>query len=229
MATKTETTTLNASARESSTSRATRRLRREGRVPGVLYGLDKDPVSFSVDARDLRIALHGHGAVLDVTVGSSTEPAVLKDVHIHPVRGEYIHIDLLRVDLDVKITATVSIELTGGDEAPGVVSGGILDHVTREIEIEALPSDIPESISFDVSTLEIGDTVLLQALTAPAGVSFTLDETVLATVVPPTLEPTDDETETETEVVGEGGEDAEASGDDAAEESGDDAGSGDGE
>src|SRR3954469_12270619 len=99
MAAKSESTSLSIDPRESTNSRATRRLRREGRVPGVLYGLGEDPLCFSVDARELRHALHGSGAVLELTGdGDSKTAAVLKDAQRHPVRGEVLHVDLLRVD-----------------------------------------------------------------------------------------------------------------------------------
>src|SRR4051812_43624441 len=100
MAVRTQSTSLTISPRESSNSRATRRLRREGRVPGVLYGRGEAPLSFSVDARELRHALHAAGAVLELSGdGESATAAVLKDAQRHPVRGQVLHIDLLRVDL----------------------------------------------------------------------------------------------------------------------------------
>jgi len=235
MATKTDTTRLEISARETGSSRATRRLRREGLVPGVLYGRGQDPVTFSVDARDLRHALAGAGAVLEVAIDGETTPAVLKSSDRHPVRGEFLHVDLLRVDLNKPIGAAVPIELIGGDEAPGVVEGGILEHVTREVNIEALPSDIPESITLDVSGMSIGDTILQSALQAPAGVTIVVaedaDDHVIATLTAPRLveeETTDEELETETEVVGEGGEGAEAAAE-GEEPGGGDESSGDGE
>jgi large subunit ribosomal protein L25 len=108
-------------------SRATRRLRRSGQVPGVLYGGEGEPVSFTVDARELRHALAASGAVLDLELDGTSTPAVLKDAQYHPVRGETMHVDLFRVRLDVAIHATVSVELTGADDAPGVIAGGVLD------------------------------------------------------------------------------------------------------
>jgi large subunit ribosomal protein L25 len=203
-------------------SRATRRLRRSGQVPGVLYGGEGEPVSFTVDARELRHALAARGAVLDLQIDGSTQPAVLKDAQYHPVRGETMHIDLLRVRLDVAIHATVPVELTGGEEAPGVVEGGVLDQVTREVNVEALPTDIPEVITYDVSGLQINDTVYLSALSAPRGVTLLdeLEETVLATLSPPNVdveaeEEAEEAIEQETGVVGEG-EDEAAEGDDSA-------------
>src|SRR5262245_5238432 len=120
---KTETTTLAIEAREAAHSRETRRLRRSGRVPGVLYGLDQDPKPFSADARELRHALHGAGAVIELDDGSTTTAAVLKDAQRHPVRGEVMHVDMLRVDLNKPIQAPVPVHLVGGDGAPGVREG----------------------------------------------------------------------------------------------------------
>lgn len=195
--------------RESSHSRATRRLRREGRVPGVLYGHGEDPVAFSVDARELRHALHGAGAVLELTGdGTGSTAAVLKDSQRHPVRGDVIHVDLLRVDLDKPIHASVPLHLVGGEEAPGVKEGGVLEHVTRELNIEALPNEIPDAIDFDVSAMDINDTATLAQVTAPAGVTLLDDpETTIVSLSPPRLElEPEEEIETETGLVGEDGE-----------------------
>src|SRR3954454_15886616 len=140
-----ENTQLDVHARAAAHSRETRRLRRSGQVPGVLYGGGEGPVSFTVAERTLRHALAAQGAVLELSIdGGPGTPAVLKDAQRHPVRNELMHVDLLRVDLNVAIQASVTVELIGGDEAPGIVEGGILEHVTREISIEALPNEIPE-------------------------------------------------------------------------------------
>ena len=212
---KSQSTSLSIEPRESAHSRETRRLRREGRVPGVLYGLDKDPVVFSVDARELRHALHGSGAVLEL---SGEGPAMLKDAQRHPVRGEIMHIDLLRVDLNQPIQSPVPLHLVGAEDAPGTRDGGVLEHVTREVNVEALPSEIPEFLDFDVSTMEINDTFTLEHLTAPQGVTILDDpETVIANLAPPRLEvETDDEIETETGLVGEGAGEEEGSDEDAS-------------
>ena len=201
-------------------SRATRRLRRSGQVPGVLYGGEGEPVSFTVDARELRHALAATGAVLDLELEGTSTPAVLKDAQYHPVRGETMHVDLFRVRLDVAIHATVSVELTGADEAPGVVAGGVLDQITREVNVEALPNDIPETIEFDVSKMEINDTLYLSSLAAPKGVTLLddLEETTLVTLSPPNVdveaeEEAEEAIEQETGVVGEGEGDEEAAAD----------------
>jgi large subunit ribosomal protein L25 len=212
-----ESTALNAELRASAHSRATRRLRREGRVPGVLYGMGSDPQPFSVDARELRHALAGHGAVLDVALDGKTTSAVLKDSQLDPVRGEILHVDLLRVDLNKPIESPVALHLVGAEEAPGVKEGGILEQVTREITVEALPNDIPEYIEHDVSHMEMLGTELLSAVTAPAGVTFKddLEETVIASITPPRVEEEPEEIEEETGVVGEGEGEAEGEGEDA--------------
>src|SRR4051795_5382641 len=199
-------TRLNAQPRTVDGSRSARRLRREGRVPGVLYGGTGDAVAFDVDARELRHALHGKGAVLEVVVGDETTPAVLKDSQRHPVRGETMHIDLLRVRLDVAIQAAVVLDLVGVEEAPGVKEGGVLEQPMRELNVEALPTEIPETIEFDASGLQAGATVTLAEISAPGNVKLIDDpETVVATITAPRLEvEADEEIETETEVVGEG-------------------------
>jgi large subunit ribosomal protein L25 len=171
--------------------------------------------------------------VLEVSLdGGSPSPAVLKEAQRHPVRGNTIHVDLIRVRLDVAIQASVAIELTGGEDAPGVKEGGVLEHVSHTIMVEALPTAIPESISHDVSEMVIGDTLLASALVAPGDVTLLgeLDEIVIATLSPPRLRlEEEEEIETETELVGdgEGGEgegeaQAEGSADDSSAESGSD-------
>lgn len=220
-------TTLQVSARDPQGSRQARRLRRSGRVPGVLYGGDGEPLSFDVDARELRLALAASGAVMDLSVdGAGATPVVVKEAQRDAVRGDTVHIDLLRVRLDREIGAVVPLELSGADEAPGVKQGGVLEHVTREVNIEALPTTIPEAIVHDVSAMEIGETITLAAVSPPAGVKL-LDEqeTVIATLSPPRLQSeAAQEIESETELVGEGGE---SSGE--AESSGAQEGSGGGE
>jgi large subunit ribosomal protein L25 len=218
MAARTQSTSLSIEPRGASHSRATRRLRREGRVPGVLYGRGDEPLAFSVDARELRHALHGAGAVLELTGdGTGTTAAVLKDAQRHPVRGEVMHVDFLRVDLNQPIQAMVALHLVGAEEAPGVREGGVLEHVARELSVEALPSELPDAIEFDVSGMDINDTATVEQVTAPAGVTLLDDpETVVASLTPPRLEiEPEEDIETEVGVVGEGAGEAEGSADDA--------------
>jgi large subunit ribosomal protein L25 len=213
MAATTDTATLAVISRTAEGSRSARRLRRAGQVPGVIYGGGAEPRLFAVDARILRNTLAHSGAILEVAVdGSAPGPVLVKDVQRHPVRGEAVHVDLLRVDMTVAIQTTVTLELTGADKAPGVVEGGVLSQGVIELNIEALPGDIPDSIVFDVSGLEMNANATLSELTPPPGVKLLddPDETVLATITPPTQEPVEEEIETETELVGEEGAAAEA-------------------
>lgn len=180
-----------------------RRLRRQGVVPGVLYGREA-PISISIAERDLRAALTTRGglnAVLDVVVeGGKTHSSVLKEYQQDPVRGLITHVDLQEVRLDQPIHATVPLELHG--EPVGVKEGGILSQVTNELNVEALPMEVPEHLEIDVSGMQIGDTLRLSALPVTEGVTLLddLEQTVLATVTQPRAE---DEPET-VEVVAEG-------------------------
>ena len=204
----TDSSPLPLTARDPEGSRSARRLRREGNVPGVIYGGGDEPQHFAVDARTLRNKLAHAGQVIEVAIdGGSNANVLIKDVQRHPVRGEAVHVDLLRVRMDVAIHATVPIEFVGSDEAPGVTEGGIFNQELREVNIEALPGDIPDSIVHDVSGLVMNETITLDVLTAPAGVTLLDDtEVVIATITPPTLEPVEEEIETETALVGEDGE-----------------------
>ncbi len=206
--TSSKTTALKVALREPGGSRSARRLRRDGNVPGVVYGGGQDAVAFQVEARALRNALAHAGAVLDLSIdGASASPVVLKQLDRHPVSGLTMHLDLLRVRLDQAIQATVALELIGEEDSPGVKEGGVLEHVMRELTIEALPNDIPDSLKHDVSQMQIGDTLTLEALVGTATVKLLDDpETVIATLTPPRLQVEDtDEIEQETAVVGEAG------------------------
>jgi large subunit ribosomal protein L25 len=203
--------TLDVEDRPERGTRAAKRLRAEGYVPGVVYGgKDGECTSFKVNWRDLRQVLAG-SALIDLKVGGKTRPVIVKDQQQHPVREELLHIDLLEVRLDEKIQTQVSVHLEGSEEAPGIKEGGVLEHVTHQLNIEALPTDIPEAIHVDVSGLEIAATMHLSEISPPAGVTFLDDpeETILATVVVPT-EVEEPEIEEETVLVGEDGEPIEA-------------------
>ncbi len=212
-------------------SREARRLRRSGQVPGILYGASHpDPVSLKVGAIELRRLLAEGAALFDIKIGSDKSvPAILKDRQDHPVRGDVMHVDFLEVDLKEKIHATVMVELEGNEDSPGVKEGGVLDLATRELNIEALPTDIPDVIVVDVSAMDMGDTLTLASVPAPEGVEFLddLEETVVATVILPTVEEEPEEVEEETELVGEDGEPVEGEGaaeGESSEESGEDSG-----
>jgi large subunit ribosomal protein L25 len=211
--------TLNVEPREAEGSRATRRLRREGSVPGVVYGGGEDSRGFRADAHELERLLHSGAAVFDLKLGGDAIPVIVKDQQLHPVRSHVMHIDMLRVNLKVAIATTVLVEVHGAEEAPGVKEGGVLEQVTRELNIEALPGDIPERIDVDVSDLEAAGTRMLSELTPPNGVTFLDDpeETVIATITIPTEVPEEPEIEEETELVAEGEAAASEEGEAAAE------------
>lgn len=205
-------TLLSLEPRDERGSRANRRLRRQGLVPGVIYGVGNDSVSFKVDARRLRAVLTEGHALFDVEVdGGGAQPVIVKDQQRHPVRGHVYHLDLLRVRLDEKIQATVALELEGVEEAPGVKEGGVLEHVTREVTIEALPTDIPDRIVADVSGMGIAETLMLSSLAAQADIEILgdLDEIVVATITAPSEIVEEEEIEEEAGLVGEEGEVAE--------------------
>jgi large subunit ribosomal protein L25 len=188
--------------RESRGSADSRRLRREGLIPGVLYGRGKNPHPFCVPERDLRKALTGPAglhAILDVVLDGqkTTHSSILKDYQQDVLSGRLTHIDLQEVRLDQPIQAQVVIELVG--ESAGTKEGGVLSQVSREVTVEALPLEVPERIEVDISAMQMGDTLRLADVPAPEGVTFLDDpeETVLATVTVPTKEVEPEPTEEE--------------------------------
>jgi large subunit ribosomal protein L25 len=219
--------TLKVAPRAEFGSRSSRRLRGEGLVPGVVYGGGAEARAFQVAEREVRTVLAGGQALFDLELeGSKAVPVVVKEQQHHPVRGSLQHIDLQEVKLDEEIQAEVAIELEGAEVAPGVKGGGVLEHVTREITVEALPTEIPERLVADVSAMEINDTLQLSAVPVPTGVKFVaddLEEVTIATLSPPRVEEEPEpEVEEEAELVGEegeapaaeeGGEEAEGGGD----------------
>jgi large subunit ribosomal protein L25 len=201
--------TLKVTQRDTFGSRATRRLRRDGLVPGIVYGQGGEARPFQVSARELRVLLTEGHTLLDLELdGSKAVPVVIKEQQHHPVRGDVMHLDFLEVRLDEEIQAEVPIELEGADQAPGVREGGVLEHVGREITVEALPTEIPERITVDVSEMDINDTINLSTVRAPSGVKFMVDEPeefTIATLSPPRIEEEPEpELEEEAELVGEG-------------------------
>jgi large subunit ribosomal protein L25 len=171
-----------------------RRLRKQGFIPGVLYG-KTSAHPFAVGERELRAALTGPSglhAVLDVVLEGQTSPhpSILKEYQRDPIRGHVRHIDLQEVRLDVAIHATVNVHLHGAEDAPGVREGGVMNQPTTTLNIEALPMEVPESIEADVSKLEMGEALRLNEIPKLEGVVFLddLDETVIATISAPTVE-----------------------------------------
>jgi large subunit ribosomal protein L25 len=180
------------SAREEKGSRESRRLRKQGLVPGVLYGKATPSQAISVEERELRRALTGDAglhAILDVVVdGAGTaHPSVLKDYQLDALRGRITHVDLQEVPLDQPIQTTVAVALVG--DSPGARAGGVLSQVAREVQVEALPMEIPEHIELDVSGLELNATARVADLPQLPGVTYVDDpDLVVATVTAPTRE-----------------------------------------
>ena len=234
-----ERTKLVVTQREGLGSAESRRLRKEGLVPGVLYG-NGEPVAICIAERELRRALTGAGglhSILDVEIDGKgkAHASILKEYQVDPVRGGVTHVDLNEVRLDQPITASVSVQLMGGEDAPGVREGGVLSQPLREVTVEALPLEMPEHLLLDVSGMEIGGTLRISDLTAPEGATLLDDpEMVVATVTAPTKvvepEPTEEELaamEAEAEAAegdeGEEGEAAEGGAEPETEASGDEA------
>jgi large subunit ribosomal protein L25 len=185
-----ERVTLDVKDREARGSAESRRLRTHGLIPGVLYGSGKKAHPFCVEERELRRVLtgeHGLHAILDVVFDGQKTPhhAVLKDYQLDPTRARLLHIDLHEVRLDQPIHAQVVVELVG--ESEGMKEGGVLTQVTREVNVEALPMEVPDRLELDISSMAIGDSMRLSDLRVPDGATLLDDpETVLATVTPPT-------------------------------------------
>ncbi len=208
---------LIADLRTETGSRPAGRLRRSGLVPAVVYGLDLGSVSVTVPARDLaHILAGGVNTVITLRVDGTDQLTLARQVQRHPVRGEYMHVDFVRVSADVAVIAEVPLHLTG--EAEGVKSGGLLDQQLFSISVEAKPADIPGSLEHDVSALVIGDQLHVRELAVPAGVVLQndADELVAQVVAPRGAAPGEGEGEGEGEAAegaapaGEGGEGGEA-------------------
>lgn len=178
--------TLVVQPREKLGSRETRRLRRNGQIPGVLYG-NGEPRAFSVDHLELRRVLtggHGLNQILDVVLEGRAKPhhAILKEYQLDPIRSTLTHVDLHEVRLDRPIQTPVAIELLG--TPVGVTMGGLLQQILREAQVEALPGSIPDRLELDISALEIGDALRVSDLDVPAGVTLLDDaDAIVASVV----------------------------------------------
>ena len=187
-----ETLEIQAEAREVDSKRQARRLRRAGKIPGILYGPKTPPISLELNKREFSSRVAGlEGSHLVRLKSSSTalaaKVALVKDMQYHPITGDVIHTDLYEVDLTAKIQVHVPLHFVG--KAEGVVRGGILQPIVREIEVECLPMDIPEFFNVEVSALDIGDAVHIEEVQMPEGVTAIYETNfALVTVVPPSVE-----------------------------------------
>lgn len=187
-----ETLEIKADPREKGSKNSARRLRRNGKIPAILYGPKTQSVPLQVDKKDFstRVAvLEGsHLVRLKSSDPSLTEKvALVKDMQFHPISGDVIHTDLYEVDLAARITVRVPLRFIG--KAAGVVRGGILQPIVREVEVECLPLDIPNSFNVDVSALDIGDSIHVEDIPMPEGVTAVYESNyAVVTVVTPTVE-----------------------------------------
>jgi large subunit ribosomal protein L25 len=166
---------VNAEARQDEGKGASRRLRREGKVPAVLYGGNSAAESLAVSANELKNNLKVeafYSAIITLSINGSQQQVVLKDLQRHPARSdEILHLDLYRILADKLLRRNVPLHFTGSDVAPGVkLEGGMLEHLMNEVEVECLPKDLPEYIEVNVSEMKINDTLHLAQLALPAGV-----------------------------------------------------------
>lgn len=182
--------TLEAQQRSETGKGAARSLRRQGYVPGVIYGHDEETRLCQIESKQLEKLLTSisyESTLIDLKV-DGREPAsvLIREVQVHPYRPEVLHIDFLAVRKGEKVKLDVPIRLIG--VAPGVKEGGIMEYARHEVEIRCLPSQIPESLECDISSLEIGDSVTVADLRAPKGVEILEDaNATIAAVVPPTV------------------------------------------
>jgi large subunit ribosomal protein L25 len=176
---------LTAESRSDRGSGAAGRLRRAGRLPAVVYGLGGESTAVTVATHDLdKILAHGVNTLITLRLGNDDQLTLARQVQRHPVRGELVHVDFIRVRTDVAITAEVALHLIG--EAEGAKSGGVVDQQLFSLHIEAMPQNIPTGIELDISALEIGDHLRVSDLTLPDGVVTDVDpDTLVVTVAAP--------------------------------------------
>ncbi|WP_018948033.1 50S ribosomal protein L25/general stress protein Ctc [Thioalkalivibrio sp. ALMg11] len=226
--------TIEAEKRDEQGSSASRRLRRAGKLPAILYGADKDAVSITLDHNAMvhnlkEDAFYSH--ILSVKLGGKTEKAILRDVQRHPFKPTIYHVDLMRVSANQPIRVSVPLHFHNEEECKGVkLGGGMVSRMINELEVECLPGDLPESIDLDVIELDVGDTVHISELKLPEGVQSVAlmhgeeyDYAVVSVLLPRSAKAEEEELEGEA-AEAEGGEEAEG-GDEAA--SGDESESGD--
>ena len=167
---------LNAEPRSDTRKGASRRLRRTGKVPGIIYGAGKDPEMIMALQNELEQHLENeafYSHVLTVNLPKGKQKVVLKDVQRHPAKPFVLHFDLLRVKMSEKIRMQVPLHFIGEDIAPGAKEGGVIAHHESSIEVFCLPGDLPEFIDVDVSAMEIGDFIRLSEIVLPSGVEAT--------------------------------------------------------
>ena len=179
---------------------ASRRLRRESKVPGVLYGAGKDAMAIELDHKDLWFKLKMeafHASILDLEVGPEKAQVLLRDYQMHPFKPLILHVDFQRVAADRKIHMKVPLHFVNAEVSPGVkVAGGLVQHVMNELEVSCLPKDLPEFLEVDLASLQAGHSLHVSALTLPAGVTAIVakgEDPTVATIVIPKVMTADEE------------------------------------
>ena len=192
---------ISARKREMQGTGPARRMRRMGRVPGVLYGGDKNPVNLELDHKDLYQNLRNekfHASILTLDLGGAKEQVLLRSVSMHPFRPQVQHIDFQRVSKDRKIHMKVPLHFVNAEKSPGVKEqGGVVSHVLNELDIVCFPDDLPEFVEVDLSNLAVGKSLHARELALPKGVELSMhkgEDPVVATVVVPTLITEEEET-----------------------------------
>ena len=220
-------TNLKAIVREGIGSSESRRLRKDGNIPAVVYGLGMDPLSVAVNAREFRNALKteaGTNVIINLEVGSDNYTALAREIQKHPYRDEYLHIDLIQIDLTKTVEADVQIEFVG--IPVGVKEeGGLVQTINSSISISALPTNIPTSIELDISSLNVGDNLTATDVNLPEGVELANedDESLLVTITLPRAA-VEEEDSDEIGMEGEEGTDGESTEETVEEDSSDESG-----
>src|SRR5213082_2585366 len=185
---------ISARKREAQGTGASRRLRRLGKVPGILYGGDKGPVNIELDHQDLYLNLRNerfHASILTLDLGEAKEQVLLRSLNMHPFKPQVQHIDFQRVSKDKKIHMKVPLHFVNAEQSPGVKEqGGVVNHVLNELDIICFPDDLPEYIEIDLGNLAVGHSLHVREVPLPKGVELSLhkdENPVVATVVVPAL------------------------------------------
>src|SRR6056297_206367 len=170
-----------------------RRLRRNGLIPGVVYGSSREPQALTVNPLDLRGKIHSN-AIIDLTIDGEEETVMIKDFQKDVIKDELIHVDFQQISMDETIHITVPIKLVG--DAPGVREGGVLQQLMREVDIEVLPTDIPDEVELDINELTLSDSLEVSDLEVPEEVTIlNSPEDVIVTIVAPSEEIEEEEEE----------------------------------
>jgi len=189
-----EVVTLSAETRDRAGKGGARATRRDGLVPGVIYGAKKAPVSIAISPRVLWVQMNTPGLrsrLFDISVNGAVERVLCRDIQKHKVSGQPLHVDFLRVSADAKVHVKVAVHFSNQDKSPGLKKGGVLNVVAHELEIVAPSISIPSAVVVDLEGLEIGASVHLSDLKLPAGVTAVTHEKdmTLATIAAPTVAP----------------------------------------